>query len=76
MSVEVDLTEFDRAMRDYAEATGKGIADVVRQQSRLLVRDLIKRTGPDSGSKIAKAIDRDVRRVFVTRAGTPCARNA
>lgn len=66
MSAEVDLTKFNAALRSYTEATGKGVPEVIKMQARLAVRDLIKQTGPDNSGKTARAIERDIRRVFIS----------
>ena len=66
VTAEVDTRQFDIALRRYQQAVSQDMPAVVRAQSRLLVRDLVKAMGPDSRAKAASAIDRDVRRVFKT----------
>lgn len=66
VSVEVSLAQFDAALKEYARATGKGTVDVVRQQARFTVRELIKCTAPNTRGPTAGRIERDVKRVFRT----------
>ena len=77
VSVEVDLSDLGDFLPKFASATKQSIAEVVRQQARLLLRDdggngLIKFT-PPVGEQEAKArgdaaVRRDIHRVFLTRA--------
>jgi hypothetical protein len=77
VSVEVDLSDLGDFLPKFAAATKQSIAEVVRQQARLLLRDdggngLIKFT-PPVGEQEAKArgdaaVRRDIHRVFLTRA--------
>ena len=77
VSVEVDLSDFGDFLPKFAAATKQSIAQVVRQQARLMLRDesgngIIKFT-PPVGEQEAKAkgdamVRRDIHRVFLTRA--------
>jgi len=77
VSVEVDLSDLGDFLPKFAAATKQSIAQVVRQQARLMLRDesgngIIKFT-PPVGEQEAKArgdamVRRDIHRVFLTRA--------
>jgi hypothetical protein len=77
VSVEVDLSDLGDFLPKFAAATKQSIAEVVRQQARLMLRDdggngIIKFT-PPVGEQEAKArgdatVRRDIHRVFLTRA--------
>lgn len=78
VSVDVDLSAFGDFVKKFTRATGRSVAEVVRQQARLLLRDrngdngIIKFT-PPQGMDEAKAkgdavVRRDIHRVFLTRA--------
>jgi hypothetical protein len=77
VSVEVDLSDLGDFLPRFAAATKQSIAQVVRQQARLMLRDesgngIIKFT-PPVGEQEAKArgdamVRRDIHRVFLTRA--------
>jgi|688.fasta_scaffold248061_3 hypothetical protein len=77
VSIKVDLSELGDFLPKFAQATRQSLAEVVRQQARLLLRDeggngIIKFT-PPIGEQEAKAkgdatIRRDIHRVFLTRA--------
>lgn len=71
----VDLADFGRQIQLLANATKKTLSDVVKDQSRLLVRDLIRSTPPHGTRPIKedwtfqrhkgeKTIETDVRRLF------------
>jgi hypothetical protein len=77
VSLKVDLSELGDFLPKFAKATQQSIAEVVRQQSRLLLRDesgngLIKYTPPigeqEAKAKGDAAVRRDIHRVFLTRA--------
>ena len=79
MEVVVDVQQFADLIPKLAKATGKTLADVVKQQARLLLRGsgggrdegLIPYTPPaedQGGQKMQNAVvERDIRRVFVTK---------
>lgn len=74
--LEVDDLSFQASLADYAVITGKKIGDVLRDQARLLTRDLVKGTPPfqsrDSSAESfndqrkvgLNAVERDIRKVF------------
>jgi hypothetical protein len=76
VSVEVDLSDLGDFLPKFAAATKQSIAEVVRQQARLMLRDdggngIIKFT-PPVGEQEAKArgdavVRRDIHRVFLTK---------
>jgi hypothetical protein len=77
VSVEVDLSDLGDFLPKFAAATKQSIAEVVRQQAGLMLRDdngngIIKFT-PPIGDQEAKergdvVVRRDIHRVFLTRA--------
>jgi hypothetical protein len=78
VTVDVDLSKLGDFVQKFTAATGKSVAEVVRQQARLLLRSrngdngIIKFT-PPQGMNDAKAkgdamVRRDIHRVFLTRA--------
>lgn len=66
VSINVDDRDFTRAIRELAEASRRTSAEVVQQQSKLLIRDIIKFQAPTSGPKGKANVKRDILRVFRT----------
>jgi len=76
VSVEVDLSDLGDFLPKFAAATKQSIAEVVRQQARLMLRDdggngIIKFTPPigdqDAKAKGDATVSRDINRVFLTK---------
>lgn len=68
--LDVTLQNFNAAVDEYSRVTRKDAAAVVRHQSRLIIRDLVRRTASDRGNPaMRKTIDTNIRRVFKTPSG-------
>lgn len=64
MRIECDTRYFHHAMRDYQAAMRKDMREVIRQQAKLFVRDILGLMHPKSGPKGRKNVARDIARVF------------
>lgn len=73
--VEVDFSELNRVLAQYAVAAGKELSAVLKDESRLLVKEVINLTPPAGGGVIGNAakkrgeaaVTRDIGGLFVGR---------
>lgn len=73
--VEIDFSELNKAIATYAVATGKELSDVLKDESRLLVKEVINLTPPAGGGVTGAAakrrgeaaVERDIGGLFVGR---------
>lgn len=71
MAREINLAvrsdQLERKVKEIIKATGLNVEDVVRNESRLLIEELVDRTKPRSLSKLKGKINRTYRRVFIAK---------
>lgn len=71
-----DLDRFNRSIEKFAAESNRSFGDVIRQQAKLLVKDLIRATPPFGRNTFSEsfnaqrragmdAVERDIRKVFV-----------
>ncbi len=65
ITAEVDTQPFEDALVRYKVAVGKSWENVIKEQARLITTTLIRMTPPLTFARGKRAIDRDVRRVFI-----------
>lgn len=76
MKVQWNFAAFDKAIKDKILITERGASDVVKQETRLFLRDVVKLTPPTGKQPIKentgtqhkfglRAIQRDIRRAFI-----------
>jgi hypothetical protein len=68
VDMQVDLARFEEALIRYKTGTGKTWREVIQEQARLLLQRLVALTPPGTRGQGNRAIERDVRRVFVDAA--------
>ncbi len=65
ITADVNTQPFEDALVRYKVAVDKSWEDVIKEQAKLLTTTLIRMTPPKTFARGKRAIDRDVRRVFI-----------
>lgn len=64
LSIDLNMVELERAIRRYEDELGIELPKVVRQTFRLILRDVMSITAPESQGQGRKAVARDVNRAI------------